>query len=55
MGVLDPGSAYERPSAQPPIDMSRKFPAHVSAESPLNIFPNHSEVISEVQETYDNF
>ena len=29
-----PGSAHARPSAQPPIDMSEKFPAHVSAESP---------------------
>ena len=34
MGVLAPGSAYTRPSAQPPIDMSGNFPAHVSAESP---------------------
>ena len=34
MGVLAPGSAHARPSAQPPIDMSGNFPAHVSAESP---------------------
>ena len=34
MGVLAPGSAHGRPSAQPPIDMSGNFPAHVSAESP---------------------
>ena len=31
MGVLAPGSAHVRPSAQPPIDMSGNFPAHVSA------------------------
>ena len=31
MGVLTPGSAHARPSAQPPIDMSGNFPAHVSA------------------------
>ena len=36
MGVLAPGSAHVRPSAQPPIDMSENFPAHVSAESPSN-------------------
>ena len=33
MGVLAPGSAHARPFAQPPIDMSGNFPAHVSAES----------------------
>jgi hypothetical protein len=33
MGVLAPGSAHARPSAQPPIDMSGNFPVHVSAES----------------------
>ena len=32
MGVLAPMSAHPRPSAQPSIDMSRKFPAPVSAE-----------------------
>ena len=34
IGVLAPGSRHARPSAQPPIDMSGNFPAHVSAESP---------------------
>ena len=34
MGVLASGSAHAIPSAQPPIDMSGNFPAHVSAESP---------------------
>ena len=48
MGVLAPGSAHARPSAQPPIDTSGNFPAHVSAESPSNISPNPSEVISKV-------
>ena len=33
-------------SARPPIDTSGSFPAHVSAESPLNTSPNPSEVIS---------
>ena len=31
MGVLAPGSAHAGPSAQPPIDMSGNFTAHVSA------------------------
>ena len=55
MGVLAPGSAHARPSARPPIDTSGNFPAHVSAESPSNISPNPSEVISEVSEPWDNF
>ena len=50
MGVLAPGSSHARPSAQPPIDTSGNFPAHLSAESPSNISPNPSEVISEVSE-----
>ena len=32
MGVLAPGSAHARPSAQPPIDTSGNFSAHMSAE-----------------------
>ena len=32
MGVLAPGSAHGRPSAQPPIDTSGIFWAHMSAE-----------------------
>ena len=40
MGVLAPGSAHARPSAQPPIDMSGNFPAHVSAESPSKFSKN---------------
>ena len=47
MGVLAPWSAHARPSARPPIDVSWNFLAHVSAESPLNISSNPSEVISE--------
>ena len=42
-GVLAPGSVHARPSAQPPIDTSGNFPAHMSAESPSNISPNPSE------------
>ena len=53
MGVLAPGSAHAGPSAQPPIGTSINFPARVSAESPSNISPNPSEVISEVSELYD--
>jgi hypothetical protein len=34
-------------SAQPPIDVSGNFLAHLSAESPSNISPNPSEVISQ--------
>ena len=49
-GSLLPWSAHARPSARPPIDMSGNVPAHVSAESPSNISPNPSEVISEVSE-----
>ena len=30
MGVLAPGSAHARPSAQPPIDTSGTFSAHMS-------------------------
>ena len=40
MGVLDPGSAHDRPSVCPSIDMSGNFPPGVSADSPSNIFPN---------------
>ena len=50
MGVLAPSSAHARPSARPPINTSGNFPAHMSAESPSNISPNPSEVISEVSE-----
>ena len=50
MGVLAPWSAHARPSAQPPIDTIGNFPGHMSAESPSNISPNPSEVISEVSE-----
>ena len=55
MGVLAPGSAHARPSAQPPIGTSGNFPARVSAELSSNISPNPSEVISKVSEVYDNF
>ena len=55
MGVLAPVSAHAGPSPQPPIGTSGIFPARVSAESPSNISPNPSEVISEVSEVYDDF
>ena len=53
MGVLAPVSAHAGLSAQPPIGTSGIFPARVSAESPSNVSPNASEVISEVSELYD--
>ena len=43
-------SAHAGPFARPPISTSGNFLAHVSAESPSNISPNPSEVISEVSE-----
>ena len=43
MGVLAPGSAHARPSAQTLIDMSRNLPALMSAESTSNIFPHPSK------------
>ena len=55
MGGLAPGSAHAEPSAQPPIGTSGIFPEHVSAESPSNISPNPSEVVSEISEVYDDF
>ena len=45
--------AHAGHSAQPPIGTSGNFPAGVSAESPSNISPNPSDVISEVSELYD--
>ena len=55
MGVLAPVSAHAGPSAQPPIGTSKIFLAHVFAESPSNISPNPSKVISEVSEVYNDF
>ena len=48
-----PRSAHAGPSARTPISTSGNFPARVSAESPSNISPNPSRVISEVSELYD--
>ena len=55
MGVLARRLRTLDVSTRPPINTSGNFPVHVSAESPLNISPNLSEVISEVSEPYDNF
>jgi hypothetical protein len=44
MRVLAPESSLAGPSPLPPIDMSGNFPAAMSAESPSNISPNHSEI-----------
>ena len=51
MGVLTPLLRTLDVSACPPIDTSGNFPPHVSAESPLNISPNLSEVISKFRNT----
>ena len=40
MGDRNHLSAHLRPSAQPSIDMSGNFSAHMSAELPQNISPN---------------
>ena len=50
MGVLAPRSEHARPSARPPVSISRKFMAQVSAKPPSNISPNPSEVICKVSE-----
>jgi hypothetical protein len=42
MGVLALESVHARPSAQPPINMSRNLLALMSAKSPSNISPNPS-------------
>ena len=36
MGVLAPGSVHARPSAQPPIDTSGNFSAHMSGGGKLS-------------------
>ena len=54
-GGLAPRPAHAGPSTQPPISTSGIIPARVSAESPSNISPNLSEVISEVSKVYDDF
>ena len=43
-------SAHASPFARLPISMSGNFPAHMSAESTLNISPKPSEVIPKVSE-----
>jgi hypothetical protein len=50
MGVLAPCLRTLDVSAHPPNDTRRNFSARMFAESPLNISPNLSEVISEVLE-----
>jgi hypothetical protein len=50
MGVLAPRLRTLDVTARPLIDTSEKISAHMSAESPLNISPNLSEIIPEVSE-----
>ena len=51
--ILAPVSAHAGPSAHTPIGTSGNCPARVSAESPSNISPNPSKVISKVSELYN--
>ena len=55
MGLLTPGSAHAWPSARPPINTIRIFPAHLSSKSPLKNLPNPSEVIPKVLEPTTTF
>ena len=55
MVILAPVTMHAGPSAQPLIDVSRSFLACLSAESPSNISPNFSEVISEAVELLEIF
>ena len=48
MGVIIMGLCTLDPILSPPINLSGNIPAHMSAESPSNISPNPSKVISEV-------
>ena len=41
--------------AQPPIDMSGNFPAHVSVELPSTISPDCLELISKVSKNIKDF
>ena len=54
MGVLAYGSVHARPSAQPTINVSRNFPAQVSAEWPSNISKGKKEYnhLAPVQGSY---
>jgi hypothetical protein len=52
MGVLAPRLRTLAVSARSPINRSGYLLAHLSAESPLNISPNLSEVISKVSELF---
>ena len=49
-GPRSQGLRTRDPPLGTPIDTSGNFPVHMSAESPSNISPNPSKVISEVSE-----
>jgi hypothetical protein len=55
MGVLAHRLCTLDGSARPPIDTNGNLSLHVSAESPLNISPNLSEVISKFRNTRATF
>jgi hypothetical protein len=55
MGVLAPHLHTLDVAARPSINTSEICLAHLFAESPLNISPNLSEVISKVPETFEFF
>ena len=46
MGVLAPGSANTRPSAQPPVDSSGNFSAHVSRGGGVKLSDSFSDQVS---------
>ena len=46
MGVLAPRLRTLGGSTRPPIDTTGNFPVHMSAQSPLNIYPNISIISS---------
>jgi hypothetical protein len=55
MGDLAPRLRTLEGSFSPPIDTSGNFPLPVPAQPPLNIYPNLSEVKSEISQPSDNF
>jgi hypothetical protein len=56
MGILAPGSAHARPSAQPPINMSGNFPAHMSGVGGgLNFQKFFQSIFSPNQEILSTF
>ena len=57
MGVLAPGSAHARPSAQPPTETSGNVLPHVSAKSPSNLGEKFEGDLADTcgKKSYPNF